>query len=166
MGSTKRTNGIVIKGGYDMKFIADVMLGRLARWLRILGYDTLYDSNYTDDELFFRAHRQKRVLLTRDSDLAHRMNPKYCCFIVEPAVQEQVKQVVVQYQLNTTDNIFSRCTLCNEPIKPIKKPLVNGRVPEFVYNSVNEFYCCKGCDKIYWAGSHIKLVKEVLSKLQ
>ena len=149
-----------------MRFIADVMLGRLARWLRILGYDTLYEANYTDDDLFFKAHREKRVLLTRDSDLAQRMNAKYCCFITEPGVSEQVKQVVAHYRLNTTDYIFSRCTLCNEPVKPIYKPLVEKRVPEFVYKSINEFYHCESCDKIYWAGSHIKLVKQVLSNLQ
>ena len=148
-----------------MKFIADVMLGRLAKWLRILGYDTLYDSNFTDDELFFKAHQEKRILLTRDSDLAKRMNPKYCFFIDEQAVREQVKQVIAQFDLNTEQYLFTRCTLCNEPIHLIAKELVESRVPQFVYNSVDEFYYCEHCDKIYWAGSHIKQVRDLLSKL-
>jgi uncharacterized protein with PIN domain len=148
-----------------MKFIADVMLGRLAKWLRILGYDTIYDSNYTDDELFFKAHQEKRILLTRDSDLAKRMNPKYCFFINGQAVREQVKQVIAQYDLNTEQYLFTRCTLCNRPIQSIAKELVEGRVPQFVYNSVDEFYYCEHCDKIYWAGSHIKQVRDLLSKL-
>lgn len=148
-----------------MKFIADVMLGRLARWLRILGYDTIYDSHFTDDELFFRAHQEKRILLTRDSDLAQRMNPQYCFFITEQAVREQVKQVIAQYHLNTEQFLFTRCTLCNDPVKPISIKLVEGRVPEFVYNSSKEFCYCENCDKIYWAGSHIKQVRELLSKL-
>lgn len=148
-----------------MKFIADVMLGRLARWLRILGYDTLYDSNYTDDELFFKAHQERRILLTRDSDLAARMNPEFCFFITESSVREQVRQVVKQFQLNTEEFVFTRCTLCNEPIKPLSKELAEGRVPEFVYHSSQEFYYCEHCDKIYWAGSHIKQVRELLAKL-
>ena len=148
-----------------MKFIVDVMLGRLAKWLRILGYDTLYDSTYTDDDLFFKAHQGKRILLTRDSELARRMNPKYCLFIIEHSVQDQVKQVVRHYKLNTKDYVFTRCTLCNELVEHVSKKLVNGRVPDFVFNSIDKFYYCADCDKVYWAGSHIQLVREVLSKL-
>lgn len=148
-----------------MKFIVDAMLGRLARWLRILGYDTVYDSGFSDDDLFFKAHQEKRILLTRDSDLAQRMNPKYCLFIAEPLVREQVKQVIAHFHLNTEKYLFNRCTLCNDPVKPLPKKLIEDRVPEFIYNSINEFFCCERCDKIYWAGSHIKQVRELLSKL-
>lgn len=148
-----------------MKFIADVMLGRLAKWLRILGYDTLYDSHFSDDDLFFKAHQQKRILLTRDSELAKRMNPEYCLFITESSVPEQVKQVVEHCHLNTEDYIFSRCTLCNNLIKSIAKALVKDRVPDFVFDSIDKFYYCERCDKIYWAGSHIKLVRQALSKI-
>lgn len=141
------------------------MLGRLARWLRILGYDTIYDVNSSDDDLFFKAHQEKRILLTRDSDLAKRMNPKYCFFINESLVRAQVEQVVTHFQLDPESRLFTRCTLCNHPVTPIEKQLVGGRVPEFVYDSIKEFYYCEKCDKIYWAGSHIKQVRELLSKL-
>ena len=141
------------------------MLGRLARWLRILGYDTLYDSQFSDDDLFFKAHQQKRILLTRDSELARRMNPQYCFFIVDNSVRNQVKQVVEHFGLNTEDYLFSRCTLCNSIIEPIAKNAAKDRVPDFVYESTDQFYYCKNCDKIYWAGSHIKQVRELLSKL-
>jgi len=146
-------------------FIADVMLGRLAKWLRILGYDTLYDSHSTDDDLFFKAHQEKRILLTRDSELAQRMNPKFCLFIEGNSVPEQVKQVVEYYHLNTEDYIFTRCTLCNNLIRPISKELVKDHVPGFVFDSIDKFYFCEQCNKTYWAGSHIKLVRQVLSKI-
>lgn len=148
-----------------MKFIVDAMLGRLARWLRILGYDTIYDPNFSDDDLFFKAHQEKRILLTRDSELAHRMNPRYCCFITDHSVRDQLRQIIVTYQLNVEDFLFSRCTLCNSSIEAIAKENSQGRVPEFVYNSTQEFYYCAHCDKIYWAGSHIKQVRELIANL-
>ena len=148
-----------------VKFIVDVMLGRLARWLRILGYDTLYDSHFTDDDLFFKAHQEKRILLTRDGDLARRMNPDFCFFISENFVRDQVKKVVKQFNLNIEDYIFTRCTLCNNLIREIPKKQADGRVPAFVYHSVGKFYYCDRCDKIYWSGSHIKLARELLSQL-
>ena len=78
-----------------MKFIVDTMLGRLARWLRILGYDTIYNNKYTDDNLFFKAHLEKRILLTRDAELPSRMNPLYCLFIDTQNVKEQLKQFLI-----------------------------------------------------------------------
>lgn len=148
-----------------MKFIVDVMLGRLAKWLRILGYDAIYDSHFTDDELFFTAHQEKRVLLTRDLKLAQRMNPDYSFFISELSVKEQVKQVVKHFNLNVEDYIFTRCTLCNNLVQPVPKQEVERRVPEFVYHHVKEFYYCDRCDKIYWPGSHVKQVRQLLSRL-
>lgn len=148
-----------------MKFIVDVMLGKLARWLRILGYDTLYDSNFTDDDLFFKAHQEKRILLTRDGDLARRMNPDFCFFIAENSVRDQVKNIVNQFSLNTDDYIFTRCTLCNHLIREIPKKQASGQVPDFVYQSIEKFYYCDKCEKIYWSGSHIKLARELLAQL-
>lgn len=148
-----------------MKFIVDAMLGKLARWLRILGYDTLYDSQYTDDDLFFKAHLEKRILLTRDTELASRMNPDYCLYIMQQTVKEQLKQVVVEFNLNTKNKIFTRCTICNELVQPISKEEVKDKVPSFVFNSVQRFVFCKRCDKIYWPGSHIKNVEQILEEL-
>ncbi len=148
-----------------MNFIADVMLGRLAKWLRILGYDTIYDPQASDDDLFFRAHQEKRILLTRDSDLAGRMNPKFCLFITEAEVRGQMKQVIDHFHLDTETFIFTRCTICNAPVSRLAKELMVGRVPEFVHRSTDEFYYCQHCDKIYWPGSHIKHVRELLANL-
>jgi uncharacterized protein with PIN domain len=93
------------------------------------------------------------------------MNPRYCFFISDQAVREQLKQIITHYQLNVEDYLFSRCTLCNSSIEAIAKEKVRGQVPEFVYSSMDEFYYCASCDKIYWAGSHIKQVRELLYKL-
>ncbi|MBN1153431.1 Mut7-C RNAse domain-containing protein [candidate division KSB1 bacterium] len=142
------------------------MLGRLAKWLRILGYDTLYDAAMADNELFFIAHLEKRILLTRDGELARRMNPRYCTFIHSDHVREQVKQVLVEYGLNSEDHIFTRCTLCNGPLIDITRESVKGRVPDFVYAVTDKFVYCSHCDKIYWPGSHLKGVRQILNEIR
>jgi len=148
-----------------MKFIVDVMLGKLAKWLRILGYDTIYNSQYTDNELFFKAHLEKRILLTRDKELANRMNPDFRLYITSLMVREQLKQVIIEYKLDTKNATFTRCTLCNELIQPISKNSVENKIPRFVYDSVQIFFYCDKCDKIYWPGSHIKNVNQILAEL-
>jgi len=148
-----------------MRFIVDTMLGKLAKWLRILGYDTLYNPCYSDNDLFFTAHLEKRILLTRDTELASRMNPNLCLYIDDMITVNQLKQVILQYQLNTTDKIFSRCILCNELVQPISKQQVKGRVPSLVFEHVEKFVYCKTCEKIYWPGSHLKKVHQLLAEL-
>jgi len=148
-----------------MKFIVDVMLGKLAKWLRILGYDTVYDNQFSDEDLFFKAHQEKRILLTRDKELSQRMNPQYTFFVTELLVQEQVKHVAAKFNLNTKDFIFTRCILCNSPISTISKQEVFSKVPEYVFRTTGQFYYCPSCDKIYWPGTHIKQVREILKSL-
>ena len=147
------------------KFIVDTMLGKLARWLRILGYDTLYNTKFTDDDLFFKAHLEKRILLTRDRELANRMNPDFCLYITPLIVREQLKQVIIKFSLNTKNAIFTRCTICNDLVQPISKDDIENEVPRIIYNSVQEFVHCKKCNKIYWPGSHIKNVNQILVEL-
>ncbi len=148
-----------------MKFIVDVMLGRLARWLRLLGYDTIYHHTASDDDLFFIAHQDRRILLTRDRNLAQRMNPAYCLLITKQDVREQLKQVVRHYGLNLEDYLFSRCTLCNQLVQAVPKTMARGQVPDFIYESITIFYYCDQCKKFYWAGSHIQQARAVLSQL-
>ncbi len=149
-----------------MKFIADVMLGRLAKWLRILGYDVVYNAQFEDDELFFRAHQEKRVLLTRDTELAARMNPQYCELIEETEFEVQLKHVISKFDLNVSHHIFTRCLLCNEKLAPEAKERVKEKVPEYVFETTDQFYRCPKCQKIYWAGSHIEHIKKFLETLK
>jgi uncharacterized protein len=145
-----------------MKFIVDVMLGKLAKWLRILGYDTLYDSSFTDEQLFFTAHLEKRILLTHDRALAERMNPSYCYYITSFRVQVQIRDVVQRFDLDWQSHLFTRCTLCNTPVQPVAKAMVQDRVPPFVWNIIDQFVLCPLCDKVYWPGSHIEHVRSIL----
>ena len=149
-----------------MTFIVDVMLGTLAKWLRILGYDTCYNSHATDDELFFTAHLEKRILLTRDKELAGRMNPAYSYYVRPTHVHEQLKDVVGHFQLDWEHGIFTRCVRCNALVEPVEKKEIEHRLPPYVRQQDVSFVICRHCDKVYWPGSHIHHVRLLLDKIR
>lgn len=147
-----------------VRFIADCMLGKLAKWLRMLGYDTSYIPDADDDELVRIAVREDRMLLTRDRRLCHRrMVRSRCVFVDWGTTREQVRQVVRELSLAVdTEALFTRCAVCNGKIAPVSKPEVSGRVPPYVYQTQDEFGYCAGCGRIYWRGTHVQHVLEAL----
>jgi len=144
-------------------FIADDQLGKLARWLRILGFDTVYFREIDDAELIRKAAEEKRILLTRDTRIAERPGPANCIFVESDNWLEQLQQLVAQLNLKlTADNLFSRCLLCNSVLRGVPKAEVKDRVPPFVFQTQEEFVRCPSCDKIYWQGTHVSHVLEKL----
>ena len=144
-----------------MKFLADHMLGRLARWLRMFGYDTLYPEALPDKELVKIAKKENRILLTRDKTLA---NSKYVKTILIESVNidAQLEQIVNDAGLKI-ENPFSRCTVCNSLIRKVDKENVKDEIPPKVYDYCDEFWRCLDCSKIYWKGSHWeKICKEII----
>ncbi|MGI6296073.1 MAG: Mut7-C RNAse domain-containing protein [Armatimonadota bacterium] len=146
------------------RFIADCMLGKLAKWLRMLGYDTAYINDADDDELVRIAVREDRVLLTRDRRLCERrMVRKRCLFVDWGTTTQQIRQVLTALKLHINrDAIFTRCAVCNGEIVPVDKQSIADRVPPYVHKTQTEFGYCKHCDKIYWRGTHVKHVLEAL----
>ncbi len=140
------------------------MLGKLGKWLRMLGYDTVYIPDADDDELVRVAVREDRILLTRDRRLCdRRMVRSRCVFVDWGSTREQVRQVIRELDLHVDrENIFTRCAVCNGEISPISKLSVADRVPPYVYKTQSEFGYCKGCDRIYWRGTHVQHVLEAL----
>lgn len=149
-----------------MKFIADCMLGKLAKWLRMLGYDTAYVPDADDDELVRIAVREDRILLTRDTRLCERrMVRRRCVFVDWGSTRQQVRQVFSALHLAVTPkSLFTRCAICNSEIKPMSKAEVKGRVPPYVYLTQPEYGYCESCDKIYWRGTHVQHVLEALGE--
>ena len=138
----------------DIKFIADVMVGKLARWLRILGFDVLYSNVFEDEEILRIAEEEQRIILTRDSHLAARRRVRAQCVLVESGEhKEQVRQVLRTFGL-TEFRVFSRCLECNAPLDPIDKEAVFERVPPYVYLTQERFATCPSCKRIYWHGTH------------
>ncbi|MCE5314516.1 MAG: Mut7-C RNAse domain-containing protein [Armatimonadota bacterium] len=149
----------------NMKFLADAMLGKLAKWLRMLGYDTVYIPDADDDDLVRIAIREDRILLTRDTLLcARRMVRRRCVFVDWGTTGEQVRQVMRDLDLKLSrDSLFTRCCVCNGEIVPIDKAEIADRVPPYVYKTQSEFGYCANCDKIYWRGTHVEHVLKALS---
>ena len=145
----------------DTKFIADVMVGKLARWLRVLGFDVAYSNQYEDDEIVRIAGAENRIILTRDTGLAARRHNSQCLFIESGNYQEQIQQVLRSLDLKDF-NVFSRCLECNTPLENVDKEAVFEKIPPYVYLTQDRFAMCPSCGRIYWHGTHAeKMLKQI-----
>ena len=143
-------------------FIADVMVGKLARWLRVLGFDVLYSNKYEDDEIVRISDAEGRLILTRDVQLAARA-PNGSLFIQSGDYKEQIQQVVRSLDLKDF-RAFSRCLECNARLEEIDKEAAFEKVPPFVYLTQERFARCPSCDRIYWRGTHTQaMLKQIRS---
>jgi len=148
-----------------MKFIADSMLGRLAKWLRLFGYDTAYFKGKSDSELIYESIKQRRVILTRDSRIS-KNKPLKIIFIKSERFTEQIRQVAKDLNIEfEKERYFTRCLGCNARLIKIEKEKVKDRVPAFIYKTQKIYSCCPNCEKIFWEGSHIQLAGELIKTL-
>ena len=134
-----------------MKFLCDRMLGSLSIWLRLLGYDTLYPRSLGDREIAAKVYDEGRVLLTRDGNLASRVQGAF--YIASDNLDEQLKAVVEKFRLNVSDPL-SLCSVCNVSIVDISKDDIRGKVPPAVFKNHDKFWICPSCNRIYWKGTH------------
>ncbi|MGM0365682.1 MAG: Mut7-C RNAse domain-containing protein [Actinomycetota bacterium] len=151
-----------------MKFIADAMLGRLARYLRAAGYDVIYFKQTDDRKMIDTAASQNRIILTRDS-LIQKSKPfkdrKPRLLLIESDnYMDQLRQVKHHLGLKLEAS-FSRCISCNARLKKISKKDYTESIPPFVYRTCNDFWRCTGCKKIYWQGSHCTSIRNTLSSV-
>ena len=146
-------------------FAADRSLGKLAKWLRIMGFDTDYESD-TSSRFFLEKLEKKRVLLTRTQKIKKMFADHRMVFIVSNDLTEQLKQVINEIGLTIEDiRLFSRCIQCNISIIDIDKDSVFGFVPDYVWETQERFQRCPQCDRIYWSGSHSKRSLQKIGRL-
>ncbi len=146
-------------------FVADVMVGRLAKWLRIAGFDVLYSNRFADDELVRLSNGEGRILLSRDTRLLVRRAVNRFIFLQSEDVRAQLKQVFRSAHVTHLPALLSRCLSCNEPLTEVPRESVSGIVPAYVFRTQSYFKACPRCRKVYWAGTHRQSVLRTLEKL-
>ena len=138
------------------KFIADVHLGRLVRYLRMMGFDVLYKNDFVDDEIVTLSLIETRAILTRDRGILKRSEVTHGYWIRSTKVKEQVIEVLKRFDLKNIIKEFSRCIECNTMLKSISKSEIINELPPKVSMSHTEFSRCPACKKNYWKGTHYK----------
>jgi uncharacterized protein with PIN domain len=148
------------------RFICDVMLGRLARWLRVLDYDTAYESDIEDAELARRALEEKRLILTRDRRLPEEWRVGKACIVLEAEEpMAQLVEVAQRVGLRQPQHLFRRCLECNAPLEVTTAAAVNERVPERVLTTHEDFRYCPVCQRVYWEGDHTRRMRKQLESV-
>jgi len=140
----------VTDGGDKPKFVADHMLGSLARWLRIMGYDTVYDKSLDDPGIANLARAESRFILTRDRELAKEPG---ALMIEADDLDLQLKAIAEKYGLKFNDDLI-RCSACNGELADLDKTLAKESVPEGAFENNEKFWKCSKCGKVYWKGTH------------
>lgn len=148
-----------------MRLLCDHMLGSLAKWLRIFGFDTIYPDATTDDDSVLQiAQKEKRLLISRDKELIQRAKKAHIHVLEVQTTNllEQVSKVLATLPIDK-QKIFTRCTLCNTPLLSVEKKKIQGHIPEKVFKTRNDFWLCPVCHKYYWMGTHYENMMEKIN---
>jgi uncharacterized protein len=148
----------------EVKFAADRMLGRLAKWLRIVGKDVIYGPHLTGYGLIRAARAENRLILTRDRSLKQKQPPAFL-FIESDHYRDQLRQVVDQCGLELGDELFTRCIECNTLLQSRAKETLEKIVPPYVFSSQEKFFACPSCRRVYWPATHHQKMLEELRSL-
>lgn len=147
------------------RFIADAMLARLARWLRVLGFDTLCDPAVHDPELVLISSAEQRILLTRDRHLLRELRPLHALEITHDAPLDQLRQTVAALALAAPAELFTRCMVCNCVLSvPLPRAQADALVPEGVRGIAGPIRQCPICRRVYWRGSHARRMQAAIER--
>jgi uncharacterized protein len=145
-------------------FAADSMVGRLAKWLRILGYDTI-SVHIVNEVQAYQFTNMGRILLTRNSRLKKKLEEEKIVFILSNRLEEQLAQLVHMNLINLArEHLFSRCIRCNNTLERAGREEVMGMIPDYIFDSHKAFSICPNCKRIYWPGSHHERIVQFFKK--
>jgi len=148
----------------DPRFAADAMLGRLARWLRVLGYDTFYETTVPDAVLVRLAHEEGRFLLTRDRHLLRELRPARALEVRQDDPLAQLRQVVESLALAPPHELFTRCLLCNALLAQLTEAEALALLPSGMEGIHGPVRRCPQCGRLYWDGSHVRRMRAALER--
>lgn len=148
------------------KFIADIHLGKLTRYLRMLGQDVIYKNNLNDEEIIKISFKEQRTILTMSKNLLKRNEITHGYLVRNFDTEKQVIEIVKRFQLKNQLKEFTRCLECNSLLNSVEKGEIVFRLPQKVDEFQNEFFICKNCDKIYWKGTHFDRMKSLIQKIK
>ncbi len=144
----------------DTHFAVEKTLGKLAKWLRILGFDTIYGSDILD------LTESDRIVLTRTKNILNEYNTNKLIFIESDKAFKQIQEVIITLGIVEEDlRPFTRCIKCNSKLSLVAKDSLRSTVPDYVWENQNSFKACNKCEKIYWQGSHTKRGMGLIKKL-
>lgn len=146
-------------------FILDQHLGRLAAYLRMMGFDTLYRNDYHDEELAQVSHDENRVLLTRDVGLLKRSIVTYGYYVRETHREKQLVEITRRFNLPPSAVPFKHCMKCNGLLKPVAKETVLDSLPDGTSRYYDEFHRCQSCQRIYWKGPHYQRMQQLMEQV-
>jgi len=144
-----------------MKIICDSMLGKLAKKLRILGFDTAYQSSLKQEDILSSARKENRIILTRKANFSAKNEHPSVLFINDNDPNKQIKKVLSHFKIKRDMAApFSLCICCNTTLQLIEKSEAEGKVADYVFNTTDSFSRCPSCKKIYWCGTHhVNMIK-------
>ncbi len=148
------------------RFILDVHLGKLAAYLRMLGFDTLYRNDAADEALACESSMQKRILLTFDRELLHRKNIVYGYYVRSRDPFEQLIEISERFDLLGKMKPFTRCMLCNGEMQPVDDEKRLEQVSGYIRSTYDEFHICDSCHQIYWRGTHFDRMEILIQRLK
>ena len=149
----------------EARFVADVHLGRLAAYLRMVGFDTLYPEDYRDEELARISSEEDRILLTRDRGLLKRRIVKRGYAVRNSDPWQQLEEIIKRFNLYDAIARFCRCANCNGVLEVVDKNEIADRLPHKTAEYYDEFRRCLSCDKIYWRGSHYEQIDQFVERV-
>lgn len=148
------------------RFVLDTHLGQLAHYLRMLGFDSRYANDATDRELAAHSDQEGRVLLTRDRELLKRRRVQHGHYVRSTSPRRQLVDVVRRFELLPEIEPFSRCLDCNGELRPARTDEIEAGVPREAREAYDRFRACRGCGKVYWAGSHVEAMEGLIAWLK